>query len=216
MEQKCLIEQTKRKRVGGTGPRRDKLQTFVKLGNVPTSVLFELNGILDSNSGNDIGGDNYGISQNCNYDEVFNVSDKYRQILLQKRIEDASDDVNEYLYTRWDPEYPVSHTRAELDKLFHNVYRFRMSEMQGDHELNWHIDADTSVICRAQICLRNSDSVIEFKDKEGIHQLRMKAGEIWFINTGWNHRVLNGENSRRSAIFGFHFDDLKNKEMLLK
>jgi streptogramin lyase len=90
-----------------------------------------------------------------------------------------------------------------------------MSEMKGDHELNWHIDADTSVICRAQICLNRNDSVLEFRDKEGVHQLKMNPGEIWFINTGWNHRVVNGETTRRSAILGFHFDDLKNKDLLL-
>lgn len=216
MAEKCLIEQTKRTRVGGTGPRRDKLKPFVKIGEVSSNVVDELNYILDTHSGNDIGGDNYGISQNCNYEEVFNVGNKYRQILLQKRIEDASDDVNEYLYTKWETTYNLRYTKPMLMKYFHNVYRFRMSEMKGDHELNWHIDADTSVICRAQICLQKSDSLLEFKDKDGVHQLRMEPGELWFINTGWNHRVVNGNNIRRSAILGFHFNDLINKEILLK
>jgi len=215
MAEKCLIVKSKRTRVGGTGPKRDKLKTFEKIGMVPSNVVDELNYILDTYSGNDIGGDNYGISQNCNYEEVFHVANKYRQILLQKRIEDSSDDVNEYLYTKWDSSYNLRYTKPVLDQLFHNVYRFRMSEMKGDHELNWHIDADTSVICRAQICLNRNDPVLEFRDKEGVHQLKMNPGEIWFINTGWNHRVVNGETTRRSAILGFHFDDLKNKDLLL-
>lgn len=215
MAEKCLIEKTRRARVGGTGPRRDKLKTFEKLGEVSTNVLGELNYILDTHQGNDIGGDNYGISKNCNYEEVFHVEDKYRQILLQKRIESSSDDVNEYLYTKWDNQYKLRYTKPVLDQYFHNVYRFRMSEMKGDHELNWHIDADTSVICRAQICLNRNDSVMEFRDKEGIHQLHMKPGEIWFINTGWNHRVVNGDTTRRSVILGFHFDDLKEKSSII-
>lgn len=215
MTEQCLIEQTKRTRVGGTGPKRNKLKLFEKICDVPYQLADELNYILDTNTANDIGGDNYGISQNCNYEEVFNVADQYRQVLLQKRIESSSDDVNEYLYTRWDTKYKLRYTKPTLDENFHNVYRFRMSEMKGDHELNWHIDADTSVICRAQICLNENDSVLEFRDKEGVHQLRMKPGEMWFINTGWNHRVVNGNTARRSAIFGFHFDDLKNKDLLL-
>tara|TARA_R110000868_G_scaffold52067_1_gene164747 strand:- start:2594 stop:3244 length:651 start_codon:yes stop_codon:yes gene_type:complete len=215
MTDKCLIEQTKRARVGGTGPKRNKLKTFEKIDQVSQNVVDELNYILDTDTRNDIGGDNYGISQNCNYEEVFNVSDKYRQILLQKKIEDSSDDVNEYLYTNWDPNHNLRYTMPTINRLFDNVYRFRMSEMKGDHELNWHIDADTSVICRAQICLKESDSTLEFKDKAGIHQLRMYPGEVWFINTGWNHRVVNGGAVRRSAIFGFHFNDLKNKDLLL-
>ena len=215
MAEKCLIEKSRRTRVGGTGPKRDKLKVFEKIGTVSPNVVDELNYILDTYTGNDIGGDNYGISQNCNYEEVFHVANKYRQILLQKRIEASSDDVNEYLYTKWDSSYNLRYTKPVLDQLFHNVYRFRMSEMKGDHELNWHIDADTSVICRAQICLNENDSVLEFRDKEGVHQLRMNPGEVWFINTGWNHRVVNGETIRRSAILGFHFDDLKNKDLLL-
>lgn len=217
MAEQCLIEQTKRTRVGGTGPRRNKLKKFEKIADVPYQVIDELNYILDTNRGNDIGGDSYGISQNCNYDEVFNVADQYRQVLLQMRpeSENQTPDVNEYLYTHWVGEYKLRYTSDTIYKHFHNVYRFRMSEMKGDHELNWHIDTDTSVICRAQICLNENDSVLEFRDKEGVHQLCMKPGEMWFINTGWNHRVVNGSTPRRSAIFGFHFDDLKNNDLLL-
>lgn len=210
----CLISQTKRTRVGGPGPRRNKLLTMCKLGDAPTRVVDELNYILDTHSGNDIGGDDYGISQNCDYEEVFNVQDKYRQVLLQKKALGNSDDVDEYLYTEWDGNYVVRYTQPYIQTLFKNVYRFRLSEMQGDHELNWHIDADTSVICRAQICLSDSESLLEFRDKAGVHKLQMKKGEVWFINTGWNHRVVNGSNTRRSAILGFAYEDLKNKSLI--
>ena len=209
----CLIEKTKRQRVKGTGPRRDKLKIFHKIGEVSRETVAELNTILDINRQNDIGGDNYGISQNCNYEEVFNVGTMYRQVLLQKRMDDSSDDVNEYLYTHWDAQHNLENVKNELNKYFANVYRFRLSEMQGNHELNWHIDADTSVICRAQICLNESDSVLEFRDKQGVHQLRMKPGEIWFINTGWNHRVVNGPTLRRVVVFGFHHDDLLSNDL---
>ena len=210
----CLIAQTKRMRVGGPGPRRNKLLTMCKLGDAPTRVVDELNYILDTHSGNDIGGDDYGISQNCDYEEVFNVQDKYRQVLLQKKALGNGDDVDEYLYTEWDHNYSVRYTQPYIQTLFKNVYRFRLSEMQGDHELNWHIDADTSVICRAQICLSDSESLLEFRDKAGVHKLQMKKGEVWFINTGWNHRVVNGSNLRRSAILGFAYEDLKNKSLI--
>ena len=54
------------------------------------------------------------------------------------------------------------------------------------------------------------------QDKEGVKSLQMQPGEIWFINTGWNHRVVSGDITRRTAIIGFHFEDLVNKEQLLK
>ena len=216
MADDCLIQQTKRTRVNGSGPKRTKLKTFHKLGTMPKRVLKELNYILDTNTSNDIGGDDYAISQNCDYEEVFNVQDKYRQLLLQKTRDIDPNVTNEYMYATWDGSYPLRYTRVELDKLFKNTYRFRMSEMGDGHELNWHIDQDTSVICRAQICLNKNDSVLEFKDRQGIHELKMQPGEVWFINTGWNHRVIAGNDLRRSAIFGFHFNDLIDKEILYK
>ena len=194
MSDDCLIQKTKRTRVNGTGPKRTELKTFHKIGTMPKRVLKELN--------------------YCNYEEVFNVQDKYRQVLLQKTPDIDPMVTNEYMYTSWD--VPLRYTRVELDKLFKNTYRFRMSEMGDGHELNWHIDQDTSVICRAQICLNENDSVLEFKDRQGIHELKMQPGEVWFINTGWNHRVVAGNDLRRSAIFGFHFNDLIDKEILYK
>ena len=88
--------------------------------------------------------------------------------------------------------------------------------MIGHHEIKWHIDTDTSVACRAQICLGVNDSVFEFRDRSGIHKLKMRPGEMWFINTGWNHRVISGHTLRRSAIFSFHFDDVIEKTILYK
>jgi hypothetical protein len=43
----------------------------------------------------------------------------------------------------------------------------------------------------------------------------MHENEIYFINTGWKHRVVNESNDERIvAIFGFHFDDLQNNTIL--
>ena len=73
--------------------------------------------------------------------------------------------------------------------------------------MNWHIDQDTSVICRAQLCLNENDSVFQFNRKGKIEEFSMKPGEIWFINTGWSHRVVTNTKLRRSAIFGFDYKD---------
>lgn len=214
MAEKCLIEQTKRTRVGGTGPRRNKLKTFCKIGEVSPQVVSELNYILDTHSHNDIGGDNYGISKNCNYEEVFHVGSTYRQILLQEKARGDDPDIDEYAYTEWSNKHKLRYTRPALKELFDATYRFRLSEMKDGHELNWHIDADTSVICRAHIGLNKNDSVFEFKDREGVKTLRINPGEVYFINTGWTHRVVSGDITRRTAIIAFHFDNLRNKDLL--
>jgi len=205
MDKKYLIETTRRQRVRGTGPKRHELKFFKKLGVVPTEVVDELNEILDAEPQNDIGGDVYGISQAIDYRQVFDTSG-YRQLLVQtKPPGEVGVDVNEYNYTHWTKDIKV---KKYLESYFRNIYRFRMSEMSNAHQLNWHIDSCTSYMCRAQICLNENDSVFEFRGRDGvIHSFQMKVGELWFINTGWNHRVVTGEIPRRVAIFGYHFSD---------
>jgi hypothetical protein len=81
--------------------------------------------------------------------------------------------------------------------------------MQPYHEIPWHIDTDTSVSCRAQICLNNGGSVFKWKTKSGVEELRMGVGDMYFINTGWSHTVQAGPGIREVAIFGFQFDELR-------
>ena len=126
MDKKYLIETTKRMRVGGTGPKRHELKFFKKLGEVPQSVVDELNEILDAQPQNDIGGDVYGISQAIDYKKVFDTSG-YRQLLVQtKPPEQIGVDVDEYRYDHWTREVKA---KKFLEKYFKNIYRFRSADM---------------------------------------------------------------------------------------
>lgn len=203
----CLIEKTKRTRVRGPGPRRNEMLTFAKICDVDTELLEQLKSILLENPQNDLGGDGYNISQQCDIENVFNAADSYRQVLIQKSIHDentASEfDYSDYVY---DVKVPW----------FKTIYRLRLSHMGPGHTINWHIDTDTSVMCRAQICLNENDSVFKFKTKDGIEEFKMKPGEMWFINTGWPHSVEGGEKERAVAIFGFEYKDYNGNTNLLR
>ena len=205
-DNECLIEATKRTRVGGEGPRRNDFVTFAKIGDVDPSLVEKLNEIADRRDGNDLGGDNYNLSQICKIEDVFNAAGQYRQILIQEKAVDEVT-VDEHTYTKYNEDVTVP--------FFDQVYRLRISEMPPGHELNWHIDSDTSVMCRAQICLTENDAVFQFKRKGKIEEFTMKPGEMWFINTGWSHRVVAGDTSRRVAIFGFDFKDYTGEKNLL-
>lgn len=207
--EKCLIEQTTRSRVHGSGPHRRELVPFFKIAQAPSGVIADLLTISETNLSNDLGTDKYSISKHCDFKEVFNVDTRYRQILLQQKLPNEQSEVNEYAYSVWDAAVTES-TKEWISSVFDSVCRFRISVMAGNYELNWHIDADTSVICRAQICLQADDTVFEVKTKTGIHRLTMDVGGVYFINTGWSHRVVNtSANERRVAIFGFDFGNLK-------
>lgn len=216
---KTLLEQTKRQRIKGDGPRRHELPVFAHLATAGSQIVDELNYILDTHpTKNDIGGDNYAITRSCDYKTHFEVDTdtQYRQILLQRSETPVDGKVDEFLYDTWNPDYKLRYTKMFMDSIFDQTYRFRLSEMKGASEIGWHIDTDTSVACRAQICLNENDSVFEFKDRSGVHQLRMKPGELWFINSGWSHRVVSGDMTRRVAVFSFKYSDLSTsyKEIL--
>jgi hypothetical protein len=195
---KCTISKTKRTRVKGTGPRRNDMVTFSKIGDVPKKVVDQLNNIIESNLGNDLGSDNYNISQLCDVENVFAPKTYYRQILIQEK-NCNQESIDEHVYTEYNENISIP--------FFNKIYRLRISEMLDNNEMNWHIDTDTSVMCRAQICLNDNDSIMQFNRKGVIEQVHMKKGEMWFINTGWLHRVVTHDDVRRAAIFGFDFKD---------
>lgn len=202
----CPIEKAKRSRVKGDGPRRTEMVTFAKIGEVSPHVVDNLNAIADERKQNDLGSDVYNISQLCDVENVFANGKIYRQVLIQeKNCEEDSTD--EHVYTEYNSDVSVP--------FFEQIYRLRVSELAPKAEINWHIDTDTSVLCRAQICLNDNDSVMFFDRKGSIEECRMKKGEIWFINTGWKHSVQCGEKLRRHAIFGFDYKDYKGDVHLL-
>jgi len=201
------MENTKRNRVRGKGPKRNQLVIFKKLGEVSDETYEYLNNFLNENTHSDIGTDAYSITRNVDYEKVFNVGQKYRQVVLQKNKTSNDDTIDEHDYDKWIIGSEL--IQGEIKRFFKKIYRFRLSEMQPKHSLNWHIDTDTSVMCRAQICLNENDSDFLFKDRKGIYKLGMKPKEFWFINTGWPHAVENYTGVRRVAIMSFDYSDLR-------
>lgn len=211
----CGIEKSKRSRVNGSNPKRKELVPFLKIATIPEELIRELELILENDNKNYLGSDEYGISQQCDFEKVFKVEDKYRQVLLQLKPSDNSSLVDEFAYTEWD-ERVSEQLRMELSKFFENVFRFRLSEMKPLHALNYHIDSDTSVMCRAQICINPAGSVFDIKIKGKEYSLNMQRGDLCFVNTGWPHRVRNGNGIRRVSVFGFKFNELdKDIQQLL-
>jgi hypothetical protein len=211
----------KRERIVGSGPDRTKLKIFQKLGTVSDATVEELRKIYLDTDSNDIGTSEYDITETIDCKNTHNVLlSKYRQILMQGK--DSAQEMTsaiaiegrvfieaESKYSNWMVDkYTLTNTMSDMSQYFTNVCRFRLSETQADHSITWHIDTNTSVMCRGQICLTEDDSLFEFKDRSGVHQLNMKVGELWFINTGWNHRVVAGKIVRKVAVFSFEFDNL--------
>ncbi len=218
MAEKCLIQKTRRSRIAGTnGPRRHQMKTHGEVSNnVPDNVLQEILNIANNYKGNDLGGDNYQISQHCDVKSAFTSSDTYSQILLQQLNQDADSEIDETNYTTWRTDIDTSSIQKYLEETFKMPYRARISVMHGGNELNYHIDTDTSVLCRVQVPVQTKGSLFQWKTKSEEISLDMHKGKSYFVNTGWLHRVTNdSENIRIVLIFGVDYNNLPNKESLL-
>lgn len=212
----CKIEKTKKSRVmGNNGPRRHEMVEYAIIDDkVPQQVVDDILNIGLNYYGNDLGGDSYQISQHCDVKSNFTSSDSYRQILLQHL--DGDDDIDETKYTKWREDLNLDAIREYLERTFKKVYRARISVMPKGGDLNWHIDTDTSVLCRAQIPAFHEGSKFQWKTKRGEFDLEMIVGNTYFVNAGWLHRVVNeSDNVRVVLIFGIDYDNIPEKELLL-
>ena len=69
--------------------------------------------------------------------------------------------------------------------------------MHGGNELNYHIDTDTSVLCRVQILRQDRRQFVQMENKpKKLVWICNKDTAILF-NTGWLHRVTNDSNNTR-------------------
>jgi len=218
MSNQSLIKQTKKQRVAGNnGPRRHQMKEYgVISSDVPDAVIEEIFKIANNYDENDLRGDNYQISQHCNVNEAFTSSLSYKQILLQELNDNANDEIDETQYQKWRNDLEISNIKHYLEKTFENPYRARISVMPPGNDLNWHIDTDTSVLCRAQIPVYHKGSKFQWKTKQGNTEVEMQPGNTYFVNTGWMHRVVNESNNVRIVlIFGIDYDNIPQKERLL-
>jgi mannose-6-phosphate isomerase-like protein (cupin superfamily) len=79
------------------------------------------------------------------------------------------------------------------------VYRTRYATIEPDDVLEWHVDQPT--MDRWCIVLEG-EQTFEIKTRQDIFPQKMMPGQIWFINSSWEHRVINTGNKRRLALLG--------------
>ena len=164
---------------GNRGPRRNTLPTFERISKqVPDAVLEEARQIAYADaSRNDLRTDKYKISVDCPLPDLF--SQEYRQILLQEQVPDT-DTHDEANYTVWSDTCPQ--IQQYMESIFGYVNRTRVTVLAPGEELDWHIDTDTSVMCRVQIGVDVDGSEFQFNRKGKIESFIMDPKELWFIN----------------------------------
>lgn len=204
---------TLRDRVRGSGADRSLLPNYQKMGIVESAILAELVQFCHNHfNTNDIYTKHYPIAQVEHCPMLSRMSPRYQDICLQLLADGhPSDEKN---YTLWSQriqscplfyQYIIAH--------FPKVYRTRINALPPGESLDWHIDTNTSYGCRLYLPLTHDiDDECEFlvRRKKIVTRLKMKRGGVYFINTGYLHKVTNFTKTKRfSLVMGIESGELK-------
>ena len=132
-----------------------------------------------------------------------NKLDNYDQYDIQycgeiTRYDDPDYDLTESDYVYYDSVFEpvVKELTATLGS---DVRRLRYATLEPGAVLDWHMDQPNydRFIC----VLKGTQRYEVLKRKEPHHCVQSEA-EIWYINSNWEHRVLNMQNEIRVALLG--------------
>ena len=214
MKEECELQKSTRVRArvrGEHGPDRNLLPSFHQLGTYNTrnfrklevSVIKQL--ISHPSDHNDItNSEVYRIAQACELKDYFTPS--YQQYLLQTvgvRPEGSDEIPDEWEYTDYNDD--TVEFRDLLNQFVNPHFRSRIAYLPSGEELGWHIDTNTSYACRVQIMIHGEHKFL-IKRKGIIEEQIMRQGEVWFVNTGFSHKVeVLGNEPRVGILLGCHF-----------
>ena len=120
----------------------------------------------------------------------------YNQYDIQTRGSDTPDVEDSYVNLHED--YHIA--RDEISYMLQSpVCRMRYATIQKNDELVYHIDQPGKD--RFIIVLEGEQVVYIKKHKETFQQL-MKPGELWYLNSNWEHKVENIGKQQRLALLG--------------
>lgn len=101
-------------------------------------------------------------------------------------------------YTHAKPEFTTGIEAIEKT-IGNRCYRLRYSTLEPGAVLDWHMDQPT--LDRFIIVLSGKQRYEVIKRGEP-HHIVQEPGDVWYINSSWEHRVLNMQNEIRVALLG--------------
>lgn len=217
MNTKCALQnsnQVKKRVKGINGPDRKNLPSFANLVTLSSNELKDIqekvslflnNTPIDRN---DINNENrYTIAQACKLKSYF--PKEYKQYLFQDVIDSEKELPDEWEYVQY--QSSGFWLKEFVDKFVSPHFRARIAVLPPGKKLDWHIDTNTSYACRLQIIISGSHRFMVRRKREVIEEI-MRPGEIWFCNTGYNHKVeVIGDEPRVAILLGCHYDAIKTR-----
>ena len=93
--------------------------------------------------------------------------------------------------------------KPHLEEIVQNIgtliYRTRYATIENNDTLDWHIDQPQH---DRFIIVLQGEQEFQIKVRKKIMSQTMKVGDIWFINSSWEHRVINTGEEKRIALLG--------------
>ena len=213
----CPLQETHRVRArvqGDNGPDRKALPSFQILDRIDDNWDFSSlkNLVMEqlrfhAPDYNDINNpETYQIAQACQLKSYF--TPEYRQILLQT-AETDNEVPDEWEYNSY--RGGAAMIGRSIDDYVKPHFRSRIAVLPPGEVLDWHIDTNTSYACRVTIMIHGQQEFLIKRGKEVERQV-MRPREIWFNNTGYNHRVeVVGKEPRVCLLLSCHYPAIKRR-----
>jgi hypothetical protein len=192
-------------KVNYSAPDRKQLPNFIYLGVQPPELKIEVHRLLDQlgMGYNDIGSDDYAVSKKfASILESF--PEDYIQIMLQEAINGGLVETDYCL---------PKHTSVTniLRPYIKDFFRARIAVLHPGQTIDYHIDTNTTQMCRVQFPIQ-AEQHWSIKRGTVIEEKILKPGEIWFVNTGFAHKVVNEEGiDRITVLLGCKYEYIKER-----
>lgn len=133
-------------------------------------------------------------------DEINNVSYEdvrdYNQYDIQHR--NPQDENIEDNYKNFREEFQPAYDELSF-MLNSRICRMRYATIQKDDELLYHIDQPGK---DRFLVVLEGEQIVHMRTKDGEFQQLMKPGELWYLNSNWEHKVENIGKQQRLALLG--------------
>lgn len=180
-------------KVDANAPDRKKLPNFIYLGQYDHRLAYEVGALMGQLGAdyNDIGSETYAVSQRfASILESF--PEDYVQIMLQGSKNDGLVETDYCL-----PKY-TSITDI-LRRYISDFFRARIAILHPGEVIDYHIDTNTTQMCRVQFPIV-AEQHWSIRRGKKVEEKVLKPGEIWFVNTGWPHKVVNESDMARVTV----------------
>ena len=173
---------------------------FRKIAEMPDEILLGFRDFHRVNRNNNILSDaiRQRSARNLETEAAAYLSENYAQIELQTVPGDADPNIRTNYIEPCD-----SKLVGQLETLVGACYRTRISTLKPGGRISRHIDDPRQL---RVICILEGQHEFALYENNKTHWLLMEPGELWFVNTAWEHEVNNPGNTDRVALLANLFE----------